>query len=374
MAAKVYYTNMRAPGNISLLDKMQKLLNQVGLKEIIAPGDLVAVKLHFGEPGNLAYIRPQFVRRLAERVKKLGGKPFLTDANTLYRGKRANSVDHLEAAIENGFAYAVVGAPLIIADGLNGKDYVKVPIKGEHFQSVNIGSAAVHADALVVMTHFKCHELTGFGGAIKNLGMGLGSRSGKQQMHSDVLPRINEAQCTGCATCVKWCPAEAMAMESWSGNKKGQKSHIMEEKCWGCGECVASCNFAAIQPNWRTTPQAIQEKTAEYALGALSGKKDKAAFITFVTDISPQCDCYGYNDAPIVRDIGMLASRDPVALDQACADLVNAQPALEGSVIEGLPPGKDKFTAVHPGISWQAQLVHAEKIGLGSTQYKIIEI
>lgn len=374
MAAKVYYTNMRAPGNISLLDKMQKLLNQVGLKEIIAPGDLVAVKLHFGEPGNLAYIRPQFVRRLVERVKKLGGKPFLTDANTLYRGKRANSVDHLEAAIENGFAYAVVGAPLIIADGLNGKDYVKVPIKGEHFQTVNIGSAAVHADALVVMTHFKCHELTGFGGAIKNLGMGLGSRSGKQQMHSDVLPRINEAQCTGCAKCVEWCPAEAMAMESWSGNKKGQKSHIMEEKCWGCGECVASCNFAAIQPNWRTTPQAIQEKTAEYALGALSGKKDKTAFLTFVTDISPQCDCYGYNDAPIVRDIGMLASRDPVALDQACADLVNARPAMEGSVIEGLPPGKDKFTAVHPGINWQAQLIHAEKIGLGSTQYEIIEI
>lgn len=373
MAAKVYLTNMRTPGNISLLDKLQKLLKKVGLNEIIAAGDLVAIKLHFGEPGNLAYIRPQYVRRLADRVKKLGGKPFLTDANTLYKGKRANSVDHLEAAIINGFDYAVAGAPLIIADGLNGKDYVKVPINGEYFQTVNIGSAAVHADAMVVMTHFKCHELTGFGGAIKNLGMGLGSRSGKQQMHSDVLPRINEAQCTGCAKCVAWCPADAMVMISWDGNKKGQKSHIIEDKCWGCGECVASCNFGAIQPNWRTTPQATQEKMAEYALGAVSGKKEKVVYISFLIDISPQCDCYGYNDAAIVKDIGILASRDPVALDKACVDLVNAQPALNGSVIEGLPAGEDKFKAVHPGIGWEAQLIHAEKIGLGSMEYELLE-
>ncbi|MEN6349164.1 MAG: DUF362 domain-containing protein, partial [Syntrophomonas sp.] len=330
--------------------------------------------VHFGEPGNLAYIRPQYMRRVAEQVKKIGGSPFLTDANTLYRGKRANAVDHLEAAVINGFDYAVVGAPLIIADGLSGKDYIKVPINGEHFKEVNIGSAAVHADAMIVMSHFKCHELSGFGGAIKNVGMGLGSRSGKQQMHSDVLPQVADAGCTGCAKCSQWCPANAIEMQPWEKNKKGKKAYIIEEKCWGCGECVATCTFDTIKVNWKTTPEAMQEKMAEYALGAVKGKEDKVIYVSFVLDISPECDCYGFNDAAIVQNVGIVASRDPVALDKACADMVNALPALPGSVIEGLPAGQDKFKAVHPGIGWEAQLLHAEKIGLGSMEYELVEI
>ena len=371
MVSKVYYTDLRTKSS-SLLDKAEKVLRQAGLAKIVTPQDLVAIKIHFGESGNLAYIKPPYVRRIVEMIKKLEGRPFLTDANTLYVGSRANSVDHLETAIRNGFDYAVVGAPLIIADGLNGKDYVKVKIEGDHFKEVNIGSNAYHADAMVVMSHFKCHELTGFGGALKNLGMGLGSRSGKQQMHSDVLPVVQDGKCTGCTKCMQWCPAQAIAMEVWEGNKKGQKASIIASKCWGCGECMVSCQFGAINPNWKTRPEVMQEKMIEYALGAVQDKTEKTIYINFVMDISPDCDCFNHNDFPIVQDIGILASTDPVALDMACVDLVNSMPALPGSCIAGTGAGVDKFRAVHPNIAWESQLQHAVKMGLGSMEYELI--
>lgn len=373
MKSKVYFTNLRS-NQKSLLDKMENLLNKAGFEEIISPDDLVAIKIHFGETGNLAYIRPQYVRRAVDMVKRQGAKPFLTDANTLYRGTRSNSVDHIETAIANGFDYAVVGAPLLIADGLTGKDYIKIPVKGKHFNEVHIGSAAVHADAMVVMTHFKGHELTGFGGNIKNIGMGLGSRSGKQQMHSDVLPHVREEKCTGCGKCSHWCPVDAIEMLPFEGNKAKRKASIHEDKCYGCGECMVTCPFGAIKPNWKTTPEALQEKMAEYALGAIQGKENKSMFISFVMDISPLCDCVGHNDMPIVQNIGMLASLDPVALDMACADMVNAMPALPGSVLEGVKAGEDKFSAMHPGVKWRTQLEHAAAIGLGTMEYEIIEV
>lgn len=374
MSSRVYVIDMHSSRDNNLLDRMERLVKKAGLKKVVSRGDLVAIKIHFGEPGNLAYIRTPYVRRMVGLLRELGAKPFLTDANTLYVGARANAVEHIEAAIANGFDYAVTGAPVIIADGLTGKDYVKVKVKGQHFQEVNIGSAAVHADAMVVMTHFKGHELTGFGGTLKNMGMGLGARSGKQQMHSDVLPRVAEEACKGCERCGQWCPAEAIEIVAWEGNKRGQKAHILEEKCWGCGECVVTCPSSAIKPSWRTTPQASQEKIAEYALGALTGKQDKALFISFVNDISPNCDCNPFNDQPVVQDVGMLASTDPVALDQACVDLVNALPALPGSVIEGVGAGEDKFKAVYPGIDWKYQLEHAERIGLGTRSYSLVKL
>jgi uncharacterized Fe-S center protein len=247
-----------------------------------------------------------------------------------------------------------------------------VKIEGDHFKEVNIGSNAYHADAMVVMSHFKCHELTGFGGALKNLGMGLGSRSGKQQMHSDVLPVVHDKKCTGCTKCMQWCPAQAIAMEVWEGNKKGQKASIIAEKCWGCGECMVSCQFGAIKPNWTTRPEVMQEKMVEYARGAVQDKAEKTIYINFVMDISPDCDCNSHNDFPIVQDLGILASMDPVALDMACVDLVNSMPSLPGSIIAGLGAGEDKFRAVHPDIAWEPQLHHAVKMGLGSMEYELI--
>lgn len=367
MSSEVYFVNVRAQKGASLLEKLERLIDRSGLMDIVAPNDLVAIKLHFGERGNTAYIRPQFIRRIVNKVKAKKGKPFLTDANTLYVGSRANAVDHLETAIENGFDYAVVGAPLIIADGLTGKDYIKVPVNLKHFKEVNIGSAAVLADALIAVTHFKGHEATGFGGTLKNIGMGLGSRSGKQQMHSDLLPEVNTEICTGCRKCARWCPAQAISYENG-------KAVINYELCIGCGECTVTCNYHAIKINWKDENDVIQEKIVEYTYGVLKDKKGKAAFITFLTDISPDCDCCSWNDVPLVPDIGILASFDPIAIDQAAVDLVNNAASIENSVIGKLAPGVDKIKANKPSINWEKQLIYGEAIGLGSRKYKLIEV
>ncbi|MGE5453646.1 MAG: DUF362 domain-containing protein, partial [Methylocystaceae bacterium] len=310
------------------------------------------------------------IRRVVDWVKGQGGKPFLTDANTLYRGTRSDAVDHLQTAMLNGFDYTVIGAPIIIADGLTGKDYIKVEVNGKHFKEVNIGSAAIHADAMMVISHFKGHELTGFGGALKNLGMGLGSRSGKQQMHSDVLPRIKEDKCRSCQRCQVWCPAEAIAMV---GDEK-PKASINSELCWGCGECAVTCVYDAIGISWKTTPEAVQEKMVEYAWGAVKDKAGKVGYINLVTDVSPECDCYGFNDLAVIPNVGILASLDPVAIDQASCDLVNSMPVVPGSMLEGLAAGQDIFKAIHPGVNWEPQVIHGEQIGMGSRAYELIAL
>ena len=366
LSSEVYFTSMKTKRGESLLKKFEHLIIRAGLLETIAPKDLVAIKLHFGEQGNLAYVRPQFLRRVVEQVKKKGGRPFLTDANTLYAGSRSNAVDHLETAIENGFDYSVVGAPLVIADGLNGKDYVSVPVNLKHFNEVKIGSAAVQADVLLAVTHFKGHEATGFGGTLKNIGMGLGSRAGKQQQHSDLLPEINEETCIACGKCAKWCPANAIVVKG--------KAKISQDKCIGCGECTVTCPVRAIAINWKTEADIIQEKIAEYTMGVLKDKVGKAGFITFVTNVSPLCDCCGWNDVPIVADIGILASKDPIAIDQAAVDLVNQAHGDPHSELGERHAEHDKFRVLFPDVDWTIQLSYGEKIGLGSREYKLIQV
>lgn len=365
MAAEVFFTDLRAKSGENLLDKVGRLFDRAGFASLIKPEDLVAVKVHFGEKGNTAYIRPQFARKIVEKIKQAGGCPFLTDANTLYVGKRANAVDHLLTALENGFSFAAVSVPIIIADGLKGRDYVTVPISQKHFQEAKVASAAYHADTLIAITHFKGHEATGFGGTLKNLGMGLGSRAAKQAMHSDVLPSIDPEKCIGCGYCTEWCPAGAITVDAIATIDPG--------KCLGCGECTITCNESAIAISWKTAPNVIQEKIAEYVLAVLKNKKGKAGFITFLVDVSPECDCWAYNDIPIIQDIGILASTDPVALDQACIDLVNAQPTLPGCKIN-LPAGADKFRGLYPNIDWTVQLAYGEQIGIGTRSYKLITI
>src|SRR3990170_229761 len=314
--SKVYFADLRAGMKRSLLDKLDELLVRVGIGERFRKGHLVGVKMHFGEKGNTAYIRPVFVRRGVERIKETGARPFLTDTNTLYVGTRGNSVQHLETAVENGFVYSTVKAPVIIADGLKGMDGVPVRVDGgKHFGEVSIAREIVSANGLAVLTHFKCHEMAGFGGALKNLGMGCASREGKLAQHSNCAPRVEPAGCTGCGECVLVCPVDAIDM--------GAVAVIREKACIGCGHCIGACPEGVINVQWNEGTSILQEKMAEHAKGALKGKAGMCAYVNFITQVSPECDCYGHTDAPIVPDIGLLASTDPVAIDQASVDLVN---------------------------------------------------
>lgn len=368
MSAKVLFVPVRSPKKTSMVTRVGNLLERAGLETAVEPDDLVAVKLHFGERGNTGFVPPIYLREIVARIKRRGGKPFLTDANTLYRGARGNAVDHLQCAIQNGFAYATVEAPVVIADGLDGREAVEVPIEGgTHFESVRIGSAAVHADAMVVVTHVKGHEATGFGGALKNVGMGLGCRSAKQRMHADFRPEVTPEKCTSCARCVRWCPVDAIVLGP-------ERVAVVDRAvCYGCGECVAACPYGAIATQWKTTPEAIQEKMAEHAKGALSGKDGKVLYVSFVTAVSPDCDCWSFSDAPIVGDIGVLASDDIVAIDRAAYDLVTAAAGLPGSRGEGMAAGTDKFAAI-TGIDGTRVMSYAESLGMGSNEYELVSL
>jgi uncharacterized Fe-S center protein len=364
--SNVFMTDMRAKPGRSLTHKFVALVEKAGFKEMDLARKYVAIKMHFGEPGNLAFIRPNYAARLARMVSKAGGVPFLTDANTLYSGGRGNAVDHLASAAQNGFTRVVVGCDVIIADGLRGTEYREIEIGQKHFRSAKIASAVADADVLITLSHFKGHELAGFGGAIKNLGMGCGSRGGKLEMHSASKPRILEKNCTSCGMCVKSCPQEAITL-----TPDHKVASIDYDKCIGCGQCIAMCQYDAAQAVWNESAENATEKIAEYALAVV---KDRPCLhVNFITDVAPLCDCYGYNDAAMVSDMGIAASSDPVALDRACADLVNDAPLSPGTRLEGmgLAPGDDKFGAANPNTSWQAGLAYAESIGLGSQSYRL---
>jgi len=365
--ADVHYADMRTKEGSSLLDKTRRIFAKAGLDTCVAEGDLVAIKLHWGEVGNLAYLAPPLVRVVVEEVKKRGAKPFLTDANTLYRGGRRNAIDHILTAYKNGFTMGTVDAPVIIADGLKGLDYQVIEGKGRHFRTLKIGSAIHNADALIVLSHFKGHLLMGFGGAIKNLGMGCASPAGKQAMHSDLRPKVKQSLCIGCGTCEAHCPAKAVRV------MEDGKAVVQQRLCIGCGECTAVCPTEAIPIRWKTDEQAVQEKTAEYALAALEGKQNKCGFINFLIRVSPDCDCFGWNDTSFVPDIGILGSKDPVAIDQASADLVNQAPGMPNSKLGNNLEAADKIQKV-TGVNWESTLRYGEELGLGTRAYRIIKV
>ena len=367
-ASRVFFTDMRTSLKENLPEKLERLLGHLDLRTLVPDRSLVAIKLHFGEKGNAAFIRPLLVRRVVDHIRSLGGRPFLTDANTLYSGSRGNSVSHLETAVENGFAYPVVNAPLIIADGMRGASCAEVEINRETIGTAYIGREIVESDVLISLAHFKGHELSGFGGTIKNLGMGCASRRGKMAQHADLSPKVKAKKCIGCGECAAHCAQSAITLEE-------EKARIHPESCVGCGECILVCPNGAISVRWNADVPRFQKKMAEYTLAVLKGKEERAAFVNVLTQISPACDCHGYNDAPIVQDLGFVASRDPVAIDQASVDLVNAQPGLNHScLVEGKGPGEDKFRSVYPKIDWTVQLEHAERIGLGRRTYELIKI
>ena len=370
--AKVYFTDFRTKPNVSQGVKLQKLCRQAGLGRIDFEGKFVAIKLHFGELGNFAYIRPNYVKAVADLVKELGGKPFLTDCNTLYPGSRKNAVDHLLNADINGFNYMTTGCHNIIADGLKGTDDVVVPVpNGVYCKEAYIGRALYDADVIIVLSHFKGHEVAGFGGAVKNLGMGGGSRAGKMQQHNEGKPSVDPDACRMCRQCAKQCGSDAISYDSG-------KAYIDPDLCKGSGRCIGVCAFDAIYTNFDSVSEALGRKMAEYTAAIAAGKP--VFWINMIMDVSPDCDCHGENDAPILPNLGMLASFDAVALDQACADLcLKADPLPNSQLTDRLSDPHahthhDPFKDVHPNTSWRECLEHAEKIGLGTRKYELVRM
>ena len=368
--SKVYFTDFRARPGLNLLQKLERLVKKAGIENINFENKYVAIKIHFGEPGNLAYLRPNYAKVIVDVVKELGGKPFLTDCNTLYVGGRKNALDHLDAAYLNGFTPFSTGCHVIIADGLKGTDEAYVDIDEEYVKTAKIGRAIMDADIVISLNHFKGHEGTGFGGAIKNIGMGCGSRAGKMEMHSSGKPNVLHEKCKKCKQCIKICAHGAISYD-----EEG-KAQIDHNKCVGCGRCIGICNFDAIKSPNDEAADILNKKMAEYALAVV---KDRPQFhISLICDVSPNCDCHAENDAPFVPDIGMLASFDMVALDKACADLVNAATPFENSYLgDQLKKNiheKDHFHTNHPETHWESQIEHGEKIGLGNSEYELIKI
>ncbi|MCL1934515.1 MAG: DUF362 domain-containing protein [Candidatus Azobacteroides sp.] len=368
--SKVYFTDMRAKPGHNMLDKLLILIHRAGIEQIDFKDQFTAIKIHFGEPGNLSYIRANYAAKLVQFLLGKQAKPFLTDSNTLYKGCRANAIDHIKAAFENGFNPIAVPCPVIIGDGLKAIDYREIPIDLPYCKTAKIGSAIADADIIISMNHFKGHEQTGFGGALKNIGMGSGSRQGKLDMHSSSKPLIDAEICTGCGQCVKYCASEAVHLN----DKK--KAEINYEKCIGCGQCVAVCQYEAAQPVWDSSTDILNRKIAEYAFAVLKGKPN--FHINFIIDVSPNCDCWGSNDAAIVPNIGIAASFDPVALDKASADMVTGSAANLNTALDvkayGDLQNTDKFKILHPHTNWEEGLKHAEAIGLGSMKYELITV
>ena len=365
--AKVYFTDMRADQNHNLLDKLETLVKKAGIETIDFKDKYVCIKIHFGERGNLAFIRPNYAKKIVDIVKKNGGKPYLSDCNTLYVGGRSNGLDHLETAYENGFNPLTLGCHIVIADGIKGLDECLVPINGDHVKEAKIGQAIMDAGVFISLTHFKGHEGAGFGGTMKNIGMGCGSRAGKMEMHTSGKPKVNEEMCRSCGTCMRNCAHSAI---SYNDNHKAE---INLDKCVGCGRCIGACPFNAINPmNWHSS-ELLNEKIAEYTYAVV---KDRPCFhISLVMDVSPNCDCHSENDAPIVGDIGMFASFDLVALDQACADAVNNAPINPNSDLGNVPhTHNDHFVDIHPNTNWKAAIKHAEKLGMGTHVYELIKV
>ena len=369
-ASKVYFTSFHTAPDQSPLQKLDVLLGKAGMKAMPLKDQFTAIKMHFGEPGNLAFLRPNYARVVVDALKAMGARPFLTDCNTLYPGMRRNALDHLDAAYMNGFSPLQVGCQVIIADGLVGNDHVSVPIRGEYLDHALIGRAAMDADAIISLTHFKGHELTGIGGALKNIGMGLGSTAGKREMHNDGKPLVNSELCIGCGMCFKQCGQSAI---SFYEQDKGRKARIDHDKCAGCGRCVGACRKQGAIGGVDSGPELASCKISEYALAVLQGRPH--FHISLVMDVSPLCDCHSGNDVPIIPDVGMFASFDPVALDTACADACNKmEPLPNADLIEAKQRTGDIFNDVHPETNWRSCMEHGQKIGLGTMAYELIEV
>jgi uncharacterized Fe-S center protein len=352
--SKVYFIPaQRKDGDEALSRKAEKIFLNLGLKERMDKKSFVALKIHFGEEGNTGFIKPQWLKKMINQVRSVTTRVFITDSNTLYIGRRSNSVDHLRLAREHGFTEEMLAAPVIIADGLIGHSDDELQVDFPLIKKAKIASEILDSDLLICLTHFTGHVQAGIGGAIKNLGMGCASRAGKLEQHSDVRPWINPKNCTGCEVCLDYCPTQAINLED-------EKAIIEDEKCVGCGECIVVCKAGAVKFRWDSDYDLFQKKMSEYAYSILSHFKGKIGFINFLLQVTKDCDCMSKDNPAVVEDIGILGSLDPVAVDKASVDLIIKR------------SGKDVFRAGYD-IDWSIQLKHGAKVGLGNLEYELIE-
>ncbi|MDR0515302.1 MAG: DUF362 domain-containing protein [Coriobacteriaceae bacterium] len=386
--SKVYFASLRLNGTDTIPQKLRRLIEAAGIKTIDFDRKFTAIKMHFGEYGNLAYLRPNYARVVVDLVRECGGRPFLTDSNTLYPGRRKNALEHLELAYEHGFSPFSTGCHIIIGDGLAGTDEALIPLEGgTYIKEAKIGRAVMDADVVISLTHFKGHIEMGFGGALKNIGMGCASRAGKMEMHSATEPLVDGEKCIGCEKCSRFCESHAITYAD-------RKAHIDPGICVGCGHCIGACPTDAIHASFDEKGEILDAKVAEYTKAVLAGRPH--FHISLVIDVSPLCDCWRGNDAAIVPNVGMFASFDPVALDLACADAVNSQPAAHNSLLEemldkasqtqqadDLGAGDaaaegvaqaDHFKTILPKTNWRATINHAVDIGLGNDSYELIVV
>jgi len=370
-ASRVYFWDLRSSGRAPQSVRLRRLLKASNVAAHLETGDLVAVKVHFGEAGSTGFVQPLAIKPVVDFLRKSGARPFLTDTNTLYAGERGEAASHAKLAAAHGFDPNVLGAPVIIADGLKGGNQISVAASGtgRHFEHCYLAGDILEADLLLTVSHFKGHELAGFGGALKNLGMGCASRQGKMQQHCGLGPLVVAKRCQGCGRCVEVCSSGALTLDT-----SGCIS-IERDLCVGCAACIQACRQNALQVDWKTDLRDFLERMTEYAAVTVRCFSRPVLHLSFVRNVSPDCDCVGFTDAPICPDIGVLGSYDPVALDQACLDLVNSAPVLNPRRLpQGLAPGEDKFKALFPGTQGQLALHYAEDIGLGQRRYELVPV
>ena len=324
---------------------------QIESPGLVNKGDFLALKLTFGEEGTSGYIKPGWLLDLIRYFKEEKTENlFVVETNTLYREKRSNAVGHLNVAHGHGFSMESLGIPIIIADGLLGRETKNVPIHGNHFENVKLAKGICESNALVCLSHITGHMQTGFAGALKNLGMGCASRAGKLQQHSKTLPEITADKCIGCGSCMDICPANAIGI-------KKKKAILVKERCIGCGECTVICRTGALEIKYDENVVKFQEKMVEYALGVKKALDSRIACMNLLYNITKNCDCMSKNETSIAPDIGIIGGLDPVAVDKASLDLI----------------GMDKFKEIFPEIDPMIQINYGEKIKLGSSQYELVE-
>jgi len=383
MAAQVFFWNLRTTLKAPFAERLRRLLDRTSFAEHVDAGALTALKIHFGERGVTSHVQPLWVRPIVDFLATAGARPFLTDASTLYVGQRGEAVSHAMQAALHGYDPLLLGAPVIISDGLKGNAQVSLPVRGgKHFTEAHIAEGVAQADLLVSINHFKGHELAGFGGALKNIGMGAASKQGKMLQHVTTGPTVNVGNCKGCGACVGVCASGALALADAASlfppvaDAAGKQRITLDlKRCVGCGACFLACKVGGLDINWQTDVNEFLERMMEYAAAILVARSKPSLHISFVTNVTPDCDCMGFSDAPICGDIGILASLDPVAIDQAALDLVNrAEPHYPSHLPANLKAGDDKFRAMRPHLPEHMGLDYAEALGLGSRQYELVPV